>query len=80
VDITPGPVPPWRQLYALLRGQIEDGTLPPGGRLPSIADLSQQYGLAMTTVRKAVDQLKRDTLVVASPMGTFVAEPGTSGD
>ena len=74
MDITPGPVPPWRQLHALLKGQIEDGTLPPGGRLPSIAGLSQSYGLAMTTVRKAVDQLKRDGLVVASPMGTFVTE------
>ena len=73
MDITPGPVAPWRQIYARLRAQIEDGTLPPGARLPSITSLSQDYGVAMTTVRKALDALKADELVVTSPMGTFVA-------
>lgn len=66
------PVAPWRQLYALLRGQIERGDLAPGARVPSITDLSQTYGLALTTVRKALDKLKDDGLVVTSPMGTFV--------
>jgi DNA-binding GntR family transcriptional regulator len=66
------PVAPWRQLYALLRGQIEDGTYPPMARLPSIVQLSQEHGLSGKTVRKAVDQLKDDGLVVTSPMGTFV--------
>jgi DNA-binding GntR family transcriptional regulator len=74
VDITPGPVAPWRQLHAALRGQIEDGTLPPGARLPSIRDLSQSYGVALTTVQKALGALKAEGLVVTSPMGTFVAE------
>jgi DNA-binding GntR family transcriptional regulator len=67
-------VAPWRQLYALLRGQIEDGTLAPGARLPSLVDLSQTYGVAVTTAKKATDQLKEDGLVVTSPMGTFVAD------
>jgi GntR family transcriptional regulator len=66
------PIPPWRQLYALLKGQIEQGELK--GRLPSITDLAQEYDLALTTVRKAMDQLKEEGLVVTSPMGTFVAE------
>jgi len=73
VDITPGPVAPWRQIHAHLQAQIEDGTLPPGARLPSIRDLSQTYGVAMTTVQKALDALKTGGLVVTSPMGTFVA-------
>ena len=68
------PVPPWRQLYALLKGQIESGELPPGSRLPSIVDLAHTYEVALTTVRKALDSLKADGLVVTSPMGTFVAE------
>lgn len=72
MSITPGPVAPWRQLYALLRAQIEDGTLRPGDRLPSLVDLSHTYGVAITTVRKAIDRLKDDGLVVTSPMGTFV--------
>jgi DNA-binding GntR family transcriptional regulator len=67
------PVAPWRQLYALLRGQIDSGELAPGSRLPSITDLAQTHGIALTTVRKALDKLKEDGLVITSPMGTFVA-------
>ena len=74
MSITPGPVAPWRQIHALLRAQIEDGRLAPGDRLPSITDLSQTYEVALTTVRKALDALKAEGLVVTSPMGTFVAE------
>jgi GntR family transcriptional regulator len=76
MDITPGPVAPWRQIYARLREQIDSGQLAPGDRLPSITDLSQGYGVALTTARKALDRLKADGLVVTSPMGTFVAPEG----
>lgn len=69
-----GPVAPWRQLYALLKEQIETGELGPGDKLPSRVSLSQEYDLATTTVRKAINTLKDDGLVVTSPMGTFVAE------
>jgi Bacterial regulatory proteins, gntR family len=74
VIIHDGPVAPWRQIYALLREQIDSGELPPGSRLPSIVDLAQTYEVALTTVRKALDRLKADGLVVTSPMGTYVAE------
>ena len=74
VVVHDSPVAPWRQLYALLRGQIEGGELAPGARLPSITDLAQTYDIALTTVRKALDQLKADALIVTSPMGTFVRE------
>ena len=56
--------------------QITGGELRPGDRLPSIVSLAQQYEVALTTVRKALDTLKADGLVVTSPMGTFVAERG----
>jgi DNA-binding GntR family transcriptional regulator len=74
VNLSPGPVAPWRQIHAQLRTQIEDGRLAPGDRLPSIVDLSNHYEVALTTVRKALDALKAEGLVVTSPMGTFVAE------
>jgi GntR family transcriptional regulator len=67
------PVPPWRQAYAIIRGQIESGELPPGSRLPSIAGLAQEYDLAISTVQKMIRQLQDDELIVTSPMGTFVA-------
>lgn len=74
MTITPGPVPPWRQIHAALLRQIESGRLRPGNRLPSIVDLAATYEVALTTVRKALDALKAEGLVVTSPMGTFVAE------
>ncbi len=74
--ITPGPVAPWRQIHADLARRITSGELRPGDRLPSIVSLAQQYEVALTTVRKALDVLKADGLVVTSPMGTFVAQRG----
>ena len=74
--ITPGPVPPWRQIHADLVRKIESHELVPGARVPSIVTLAQDYGVALTTVRKAMDVLKADGLVVTSPMGTFVTERG----
>jgi DNA-binding GntR family transcriptional regulator len=71
VTITPGPVAPWRQLYALLKAQI--AAMSPGDRLPSIASLAAEHGVALTTIRKALDALKAEGLVETSPMGTFVA-------
>jgi GntR family transcriptional regulator len=67
-------VPPWRQLAAIFRDRIRSGSLAPGARLPSISDLSQEYDLAVTTVQKAIGQLKEEGLIVTSPMGTFVSE------
>lgn len=74
------PVPPSQQLAAILRSQIESGELAPRMRLPSILDLAAQYELAGVTVRKALDILKDEGLLVAvSGMGTFVADrPGDS--
>ena len=67
--------PPWRQLEAILRAQIESGELAPGDRLPSILTLSQEYEVASVTVRKALNSLKQDGLIAAvSGWGTFVAE------
>lgn len=77
MSITPGPVAPWRQILAALRGQIEDGSLAPGDRLPSITALAQEYEVALTTVRKALDQLKAEGLVETSPMGTYVKRPAS---
>ena len=69
-------VAPWRQIYAGLRARIDSGELGPGDRVPSITTLAQEYQVALTTVRKAMDLLKEDGLVITSPMGTFVKRPG----
>jgi len=71
------PVAPWRQIYTLLKGQIERGELAPGDAVPSITTLKQTYGVALTTARKALTALREDGLVVTSPMGTFVTDRRT---
>jgi DNA-binding GntR family transcriptional regulator len=74
------PVPPSQQLAAILRGQIESGELAPRARLPSILELAGRYELAGVTVRKALDILKDEGLIVAvSGMGTFVVESKSGG-
>jgi DNA-binding GntR family transcriptional regulator len=65
--------PPYRQLAAILRGQIERGELT--GTVPSITALIQTYGVAKNTVRKAISVLAEAGLVRVEPgWGTFVTE------
>lgn len=67
------PVPPSRQVAAILRARIESGELPPGRRLPSIAALVQEYGIARTTAAKTLRVLIDEGLAEVSPgMGTYV--------
>ncbi|KAF0968280.1 HTH-type transcriptional repressor NagR [Gordonia sp. YY1] len=65
----------WRLIADELRGEIVDGGLPPGTRLPSESQLASRFGVNRNTVRQAVAALASDRLVVARRgSGTFVAE------
>jgi DNA-binding GntR family transcriptional regulator len=67
------PVAPYRQVAAILRQGITDGTYPPGSRLPSIAALVQEHGIARTTASKALRLVVAEGLAEISPgMGTYV--------
>jgi GntR family transcriptional regulator len=71
------PVAPYRQVAAILRQRIADGTYPPGTRLPSIATLVQEYGIARTTASKALRLVVAEGLAEISPgMGTYVVPEG----
>jgi GntR family transcriptional regulator len=76
-----GPVTPYRQLAEILRARIARGDWSPGRRMASETDLVQQYGLARTTVRRAIAVLSDEGAVVVVPQrGTFVAEPAAEGE
>ncbi len=56
-----------------LRASVEDGTWPPGSRLPSERDLAQMLNVGRTSVREALRMLQALDLVEIRPgEGTFV--------
>lgn len=73
-----GPVPLYRQLADLIRGQIDRGELPVGRAIPSVARLQQEHGLARGTVLHAVRVLVGEGLVEIVPgRGAYVSRrPG----
>jgi DNA-binding transcriptional regulator YhcF (GntR family) len=73
MEIVQGPVPAWRQIYDYLAAQIDSGELAPGDRIPSIRDLAQTWGVALTTAQKTMNALRQEGKIVTSPMGAFVA-------
>ena len=69
-----GPELPSRRVEDDLRRRCAAGEWKPGERLPAVADLVQQYGVARNTVTKALRRLADDGLVEIVPSwGTFRA-------
>jgi len=68
-------VPVYRQLADALRAQIESGDLEPGRRIPSETELEAASGLARGTIRKSIETLRDEGLVLTvKGKGTFVRE------
>jgi GntR family transcriptional regulator / MocR family aminotransferase len=62
-----------RWLYESLRGEILEGRLRPGTRLPATRDLARQYGLARGTIVNAFEQLESEGYIEGSVgSGTYV--------
>ncbi len=68
--------PLYQQVRERLVARLSDGTWPPGLLLPSEQQLAAELGVSQGTVRKALDAIAADNLVVRRQgRGTFVAEP-----
>jgi AcrR family transcriptional regulator len=66
-------LPPYAQIAAELRDQVEKGTLAPGDRVPSTREITQRWGVAMATATKALAALRQEGLVHPVPgVGTVV--------
>lgn len=65
--------PAYAQLVGLLRRQIASGEFRPGAQLPSEAQLCRQYEISPMTVRRAINVLLDQGVVVTTQgKGTFV--------
>lgn len=68
-------VPLYYQLATLLREQILSGHYSPGERLPTEANLVEDYGVSRITVRQALKSLEEEHLIQRSAgRGTFVSD------
>lgn len=74
----PGPAPDrrlprYQQLRDAVRAQIAAGVWKPGEAIPAEQSLAETYGIAVGTVRKAIDALVTDGLLIRRQgKGTFV--------
>jgi DNA-binding GntR family transcriptional regulator len=65
--------PAYAQLTRILREQIASGTFRPGDRLPSESQLCKRYGVSPMTVRRVINILVDQGVVLAEQgRGTFV--------
>jgi GntR family transcriptional regulator len=70
----PSVQPLYLQIKSLLVDSLEEGRWKPGEAIPSETELASQFGVAQGTVRKAVEALAQDNLLLRRQgRGTFVA-------
>jgi GntR family transcriptional regulator len=66
--------PLYQQIKALITRELEAGVWKPGEAIPSELDLAARFKVSQGTVRKAIDELAADNLLVRRQgKGTFVA-------
>lgn len=66
--------PLYRQIKALLTQSLISGEWKPGDAIPSEMDLAARFGVSQGTVRKAIDELAAENILMRRQgKGTFVA-------
>jgi DNA-binding GntR family transcriptional regulator len=66
----------YQRIAADLRARINSGEYPPGSQLPTKAELMTRYQVAVNTVKRAIDELRKAGLVeTLQGAGMFVCEP-----
>jgi GntR family transcriptional regulator len=71
---TPAFSPLYQQIKALILRSLEEGEWKPGDVIPSEQELATRFKVSQGTVRKAIDELAAENLVVRRQgKGTFVA-------
>lgn len=71
---TPAFSPLYQQIKSLILQSLQNGEWKPGDLIPSELELAARYRVSQGTVRKAIDELAADNLLVRRQgKGTFVA-------
>jgi len=71
-----GTIPLYQQLIDVLRSALLCGEIQPGERIPTESELSTQYKVSRITVRKAIEVLAEEGLLVKKQgRGTFAEKP-----
>ncbi|GAA3227477.1 GntR family transcriptional regulator [Streptomyces sp. XM83C] len=67
--------PLWRQIAAEIIRRIQDGTYPPGSRVPSTLELAQEFDVVNATAAKAMRHVREQGWTRGEVgLGTFVAD------
>lgn len=68
-----GPIPPYKQIAAIIRDRITSGQYPQGTRVPTESEMVETWEVARTTARRAIALLRDEGLVDTVPQrGTYV--------
>jgi DNA-binding GntR family transcriptional regulator len=71
--------PAYLQVASGIREAITSGELKPGEKLPAGPKLAATFGVALMTVRRAIETLQSEGLLRSAPgVGVFVAAAGTN--
>ena len=74
-----GPVPPYRQIAAIIRARIESGEYPQGSRIPTESEIVETFEVARTTARRSIALLREQGLIETVPQrGSYVRLPAAS--
>ena len=74
LSAAPSGVPIYKEIRRAMLSRLEQGAWAPGMAIPSEAKLKEEFGVAIGTIRKAVDELVAENILIRQQgRGTFVA-------
>lgn len=75
------PRSPYRQVADAIRAEILEGAYAPGDKLPAHANVADEYGVSIGTVKRAYAALQRERFIVTRQgQGAYVLPPEARED
>ncbi|MBR3326250.1 MAG: GntR family transcriptional regulator [Atopobiaceae bacterium] len=65
--------PAYRTVMSHIRSKIDDGTFPPGSKMPTVRSLAEDFDTSPTTVQRAFQGLEHDGYLDSEPSGMVVS-------